>query len=104
MSEHPTEKVLVNTMRASRPRIEDVTRIITRVENEVQHELMLQHREAIEGRLRDAARNDKITLEVEVNAGETSPMTWSDRQIYSKMLEEHPDLKEFVDAYGLTLM
>ncbi|MDE6267985.1 MAG: DNA polymerase III subunit gamma/tau [Muribaculaceae bacterium] len=104
MAEHPTEKVLVNTMRASRPMPGDGTRLKVRVENQVQHELMMQHRGELERRLRDAARNDMIELEVEVNAGEASPMTWNDREIYSKMLADHPGLKEFVEAYGLTLM
>lgn len=104
MAEHPTEKVLVNTMRASRPMPGDGARLTVRVENQVQHELMMQHRGELERRLRDAARNDMIELEVEVNAGEASPMTWNDREIYSKMLADHPGLKEFVDAYGLTLM
>lgn len=103
MDARPTERILVNTMRASFPQCKDGTSYIMMVENEKQAELMMQSMPELLAFVRDAVRNDNFTLEVEINQGEASPHTWNDREVMNHMLETIPALSEFVENFKLSV-
>lgn len=103
MDARPTERILVNTMRASFPQLKEGRSYLMKVENEKQSELMMQSMPRLLAFVRDALRNDYFTLAVEINQGESSPHTWNDREVMDHMLETIPALNEFVDTFKLTV-
>ena len=103
MDARPTERILVNTMRASFPQCKEGRNYLMMVENEKQSELMAQAMPELLSFIRDALRNDHFTLAVEINQGEASPHTWNDREVMDHMLETIPALSEFVDTFKLSV-
>ena len=53
--------------------------------------------------LHDATSNDLINITVEINKGEASPHTWNERQVLSHMVENNPELRDFIDDMQLTI-
>lgn len=100
---HPTEHILINTMRASFPAQISGHSYKMMVENEMQQNVMDQTMPQLLGFVRNAIGNDNFTLTVELNQGAASPHTWSEREVLGHMVENIPDLKEFMDDLGLTL-
>jgi len=100
---HPTEHILINTMRASYPAQIDGDRYKMMVENEMQRNVIDQSMSSLLGFVRDALKNDRFTLEVEINQGESSPHTWNEREVLDHMLQSIPSLRGFIDDLGLTL-
>ena len=100
---HPSSHILINTMRASFPaHVADHTYRVM-VENEKQHEEMLSAMPSILSTLHDATSNDLINITVEINKGEASPHTWNERQVLSHMVENNPELRDFIDDMQLTI-
>lgn len=100
---HPTEHILINTMRASYPTLVDGTTYKIMVENEMQRNIVAQATPSILRHLHDALQNDYFTLTVEINQGESSPHTWSERQVLNHIIENSPVMKSFIDDLKLTL-
>lgn len=104
MDARPTEKRLVNTMRASMPKMEDDRKTLTIVvENELQRVLMEEEKPILLPYLHKQLKNDFITLNVTVNSGEGSPRTWTDREVYQHLLEHNPQMADFVKEMDLRL-
>ena len=103
MNARPTERILVNTMRASFPDRIDGHSYRIKVENEKQEELMNQHMPELIGELRNALSNDNITLKIEINQGEASPHTWNDREVVAYVQQTVPALNDFIETFKLTL-
>ncbi len=100
---HPTEHILINTMRASYPtKVEGYTYVIM-VENEMQRNVVAQATPSILRHIHDALQNDYFNLTIEINQGEASPHTWSERQVLNHMIENSPSFKALVDDFRLTL-
>lgn len=100
---HPTEHILINTMRASFPaKISDHNYKVM-VENEMQLNTMTQSTPTLMKYLHDTLGNDYIQITYEVNKGEASPHTWNERQVLHHMLENNPALRAFVDDLKLTI-
>ncbi len=100
---HPTEHILINTMRASFPAQVDGHNYKMMVENEMQQSLMEQASQELLRFIRNAIENDHFTLAVELNQGAASPHTWSEREVLTHMVENIPDFKDFMEGLGLTL-
>lgn len=100
---HPKEHILVNTMRSSRPERVDATAYSMTVENDMQRQLMEQWRDDLLRFMGDRLANDHIRLDVKVNEGQSSPMTWNEREVFNHMLETNPVLKKFVDGFNMSL-
>ena len=100
---HPTEHVLINTMRAGQPtRISgDIFEVM--VENPGQVDTMQQSMPEILQTLRDAANNDNITITLRINEGESPAHTWNEREVLNHMIETMPKLRAFIDDFKLTL-
>ena len=104
MDERPTEKRLVNTMRASMPSIgSDMTTLTIVVENELQRSLMEEEKARLIPYLHKNLDNDFVTLDVKVNAGDGSPRTWTDREVYMHLLEKNPQMADFIKEMDLRL-
>ena len=103
MTAHPKEHVLVNTMRAARPVRTGTDLFTVTVENPGQTELMSQWLPDILVALRDAARNDSVTVNVAMNEGAAPAYTWNERDVYAHMVANIPGLKSFIDDFKLTL-
>ena len=100
---HPTEHILINTMRASFPAQVDGHHYKIMVENEMQLNMVEQRSMELHTFIRDAIDNDHFMLTVEVNQGAASPHTWSEREVLAHMVENIPALKGFMEDLGLTL-
>lgn len=103
--EHPSEVILINTMRASRPVRESAqanTFVVT-VENAAQQDKVAEFTPVILKALRDGVGNDLLTLRIDINQGQSGAHTWSEREVLANMLETTPDLKQFIDEFKLNL-
>lgn len=100
---HPTEHILINTMRASFPAPVEGHVYKIMVENEMQLNIIEQKTQELLGFVRDALENDHFELKVEMNQGAASPHTWNEREVLNHMLENIPAFKGFMDDLGLTL-
>ncbi|MCM1355564.1 MAG: DNA polymerase III subunit gamma/tau [Staphylococcus sp.] len=100
---HPTEHILINTMRASFPAPVEGHVYKMMVENEMQLNIIEQKTQELLGFVRDALGNDHFELKVEMNQGAASPHTWNEREVLNHMLENIPAFKGFMDDLGLTL-
>ena len=100
---HPTEHILINTMRASFPALiqNDTYKIM--VENEMQRNILTQAMPSLMKHLHDSLSNDNVNLTIEINQGEASPHTWNERQVLSHMIENTPILRSFIDDLKLTI-
>ena len=90
-------------MRAARPRRVEGTRFVIMVENPGQVELMNNAMTDIITYLANQLSNDHITIEITLNEGESSPHVWDSREVFSHILQETPNMKEFVERFKLTL-
>lgn len=103
INNHPTEHILINTMRASYPTREEGFTYKIMVENEMQRNIVAQATPSILRHIHDALKNDYFNLTVEINQGEASPHTWSERQVLNHIIENSPILKSLIDDLHLTL-
>ena len=103
ISSHPTAHILINTMRASRPRRIEGNRFVITVENPGQVELMNNAMPDIKAYLANQLSNDHISIEITINQGEAAPHVWNAREVLAHMLQQSPNIKEFVERFSLTL-
>lgn len=103
MSARPKEVVLCNTMRACTPVHVEGDKYKIVVENPGQHEMMTNILTDLYPHMRNCLDNDYWELIIDENRGEGSPMTWNDREILNHMLEENAHVRQFVNAFKLSL-
>lgn len=119
---HPSEHVLINTMRVSPPvpdagqeqtpgtspqTADDNTQYSARnytvtVESQLQVDVLNKHLDQIIGHIADILANDNISFSIRANDGPASPSTWNERQVLESMTANHPDFAPFVEALQLT--
>lgn len=100
---HPTAHILINTMRASMPRLTDPTTFVVAVQNQKQLELMESNRPALLDYLRDKLSNDSIKFSVIINQGDLPRYTLNDAELLKKMSAEYPALRNLIDDFKLRL-
>lgn len=100
---HPTEHILINTMRASFPTLVEGHTYKMMVENEMQRNVVEQASPQLLQSVRNALQNDLFTLTVEINQGESSPHTWNEREVLNHMIENTPEMRSFIDDLHLTI-
>ncbi|MDE5904438.1 DNA polymerase III subunit gamma/tau [Duncaniella sp.] len=103
MQAHPTEHILINTMRASFPAPQEGHTYKIMVENEMQRQTVEQAFPALLQAVRNDLSNDHFSLTVEINQGAASPHTWNEREVLNHMVENIPALRGFIDDLGLTI-
>ena len=105
IDQHAEDRLLVNTMRVSVPHRTATDNVFEMVvESEIQVELITEAMPKLLTALRTALRNDFITIQVRANDGESSPLTWNEREVLASMIERHPTVETFVDDLGLSLL
>lgn len=103
MKANPTCHILVNTMRASYPSLVEGDTYRVMVENEKQREEMEAHMPSILSTLHDATSNDHIRIVIEINQGEASPHTWNEREVLQHMVEQNPEMRDFIESLQLSI-
>lgn len=103
MADHPTETILIHTMRASRPARTEGDKWSVTVENSAQLDKMNVALPSLLQHLRNAVSNDNVTLDVALNEGEPSPEAWNEREILDHMITNIPDMRNFMTEFRLTV-
>lgn len=103
IASHPTAHILINTMRTARPRRIQDSRFVIMVENPEQVNQMNYAMPDILEYLSDKLSNDHITIEIEINQGESSPRVWNSREVLAHMIQDTPHMREFIDRFNLSL-
>ena len=103
MAAHPKEQILTNTMRASSPQTVGENRLSISVENDIQLRILTDNLQQLTASLRNAVSNDLVTLEITVNEGPGSAMTWNEREVLEKMVENNPKLTDLIRDFHLSL-
>lgn len=101
---HQQEKVVVNTMRTSLPKpLNDVTYEMT-VENSGQVEFMNNNMARIMAFLREAVKNDRLSIMVKVGDKGPAPHIWTDREIVNDIKSRNPEFEQIIKDFKLGLM
>lgn len=100
---NPTRHIVINTMRASFPTLVEGTRYRVMVQNGMQLEEVRGALPSILSFVRDRLRNDLFEISIEMNEGEASPHTWSERQVLQHIVENNPTVRGFIEELKLTL-
>ena len=103
ISSHPTEHILINTMRSSRPTRVDNFHFAISVENPGQLDLMNNAMTDIIANLSNQLSNDFISFEINLNQGEASPHVWNAREVLAHMIEDSPNMKKFIEQFNLSI-
>lgn len=100
---HPTAQILINTMRASPPRLDSKTHFNVFVQNQMQLNLMEANKCELTAYLRDALQNDLIGFDIAVQTGDLPRHTLSDHELLSAMVKDYPVLGNLIDDFKLRL-
>lgn len=100
---HPTERILVNTMLAARPRLLDNGAFFVAVDDQIQVDAINESKHDILTHIRTAVSNDLFDFKVSVTQGQSSPVTWTQREVLQHIVNEHPEISDFIKEFGFTL-
>lgn len=100
---NPSAQSLIATMRSCRPKHMQDHMFIVAVESPAQQQTLESNIGNIRRYMRDKLANDLVDFTIEVVEGEGSPRTWTARQVYEKMLADHPALKTLAEELKLTM-
>lgn len=103
ISTHPKAHILINTMRASAPRLVERCRFMVVVQNQKQLELMEANRPDILHFLHDSLQNDNVTFDISINEGSSPRHTLSDHELFDSMRKEYPVLQSLIEDFSLRL-
>ena len=102
-AEHPAEKILISTMLGSLPQQSEGDIFDVYVDEHIQVSILDQFRSSILKSIHNALSNDNIEFRTHIRQGESSPATWTQRQVLAHMLDECPELQKFIDDFSCTL-
>ena len=102
-AEHPTEKILGSTMLGSLPQPSEGDIFDIYVDEKIQVEILDQFRPELLAKIHDTLSNDNIEFRTHIRQGESSPATWTQRQVLAHMLDECPELQKFIDDFSCPL-
>ncbi|MCH5318831.1 MAG: DNA polymerase III subunit gamma/tau [Paramuribaculum sp.] len=103
IEQHAKERILINTMRMSRPISVGENRYRIEVENDIQLEALKGSLESIKKSLADSLKNDNIVFEAAVRSGEPMRHVLNDRELLAEMIKETPVLSEMMEVLKLKL-
>lgn len=104
IAEHPTEHVLVNSMRSHPPVRGDGDTWTVTVDSEPQKNVFMDNMTSLLGSIRDALSNDNVTLKVLLNTGDVAPSVWNEREVLRHITESSDKMRDFIDTFKLTLI
>ncbi len=100
---HPTERILINTMKASLPEKKEGDLYKIAVDDTIQIETINDAKPDILAFIHDKLSNDSIDFTVEQRVGEAPPSTWTQREVLQHMLEKQPQLGKLISDFGLSI-
>ena len=103
ITEHPHEKVIINTMRMSQPKRVNDTLYEIYVENQGQVEFFNTHRTEIVEYLRNAVSNDMLAINVNIREGGPVPKIWSPREVVDDMCKQNEAVVNLIRDFELGL-
>ena len=103
ITEHPHEKVIINTMRMSQPKRVNDTLYEIYVENQGQVEFFNTHRTEIVEYLRNAVSNDMLAINVNIREGGPAPKIWSPREVVDDMCKQNEAVVNLIRDFELGL-
>ncbi|MGN1245787.1 MAG: DNA polymerase III subunit gamma/tau [Muribaculaceae bacterium] len=103
ITEHPHEKVIINTMRMSQPKRVNDTLYEIFVENQGQVEFFNTHRTEIIEYLRNAVSNDMLAINVNIRQGGPAPKIWSPREVVDDMCKQNDAVVTLIRDFELGL-
>ncbi len=101
--EHPTERILVNSMLAVKLQQISADQYLVPVDDNIQVETFNEAMPSLRQFLRDTLRNDNITLDVRIMQGESSPITWTQAEVLQHMMEQRPAVRDLLHAFNFSL-
>ena len=103
IEKHPSEKVIVNTMRTALPSRVDDTLYEIHVDNVGQVEFIKARQTEIVEFLRQQLSNDMVAIDVKVKESGPAPKFWSPREIVEDMVQRNPEVRNMIQELGLSL-
>lgn len=100
---HPTERILVNTMKAALPEKKEGHLYRISVDDTIQIDTINESKPDILKFLHDKLVNDNVDFVVEQRVGEAPPSTWTQREVLQHMIEKQPQLGKLISDFGLTV-
>ena len=100
---HPTERILINTMKAALPEKKDGDLYKISVDDTIQIDTINESKQDILTFLHDKLSNDAIDFVIEQRVGEAPPSTWTQREVLHHMIEKQPQLNRLISDFGLTI-
>ena len=100
---HPTERILINTMKAALPEKKEGNLYKIAVDDTIQIDTINESKQDILTFLHDKLSNDAIDFVIEQRVGEAPPSTWTQREVLRHMIEKQPQLNRLISDFGLTI-
>ncbi len=100
---HPEAMVLIHTMNQCRPQRREPDDYIVVVESQPQLATLRDAMPALLDHIHNCLANDNVTIDVAINEGEGSPQTWTEREIFTHLLDTNPSIKALAADLQLTL-
>ncbi len=104
MEKYPTEHLMINAMRISKPQRTGETLFKAVVESEAIRDVLVTSMQLIVGELRSRLLNDYVTLEVDLNKEKATVTSLTDAEAFQVMRKNHPYFNKFIDDFHLTLI
>lgn len=103
IEKHPQEQVIINTMRVAQPVQVDAETYRIAVSNLGQVDFMNDHMLSIMNFLRNAVKNDHLSIKIEEDKSAPAPHMWTEREILEDIHSRHPELQQIASDFGLAL-
>lgn len=100
----PTERILINTMRACRPRRTGDHTYDVALENDIQTAEFRNSMPALLAHIRDAIANDNFDITLSINTSGPAPTIWNDREILAHITSVSPEIVKLIDKFNLKLV
>lgn len=100
---NPQAHLLIHTMQASRPIHIEENRYVLKLESQAQYDVIYGAMPELMAHMHNSLSNDLFTIELVIDEGEGSPLTWTDREVYQHMLQKSASVRSLVDNLKLTL-
>lgn len=103
-AERPTERILINTMRACRPRSTGNDTYDVALENDIQTAEFRNHLPGLLAHIRNAISNDSFNITLSLNESGPAPTIWNDREILAHITSVSPEIVKLIDKFNLKLV
>lgn len=100
---HPKERILANTILATKLHRIDGDSYFVAVDDAIQVNVLNESKPEILAHIRSSLKNDFIDFEARIAETESSPVTWTQKEVLQHMVKERPALASLIRDLGFTL-